>query len=230
MLPPPVVEDHSGVRVVRDDLLPGGTKMRYILPLIQSRPEREFVYASPAFGYAQVALAHCAAMCGKRATIFTAKRKEPHPLTRRVIAAGGRVVMVPHGYLSNVQAKARIYAARSGAFLVPFGVDIPEAMGALVSVAQAMGERPSEVWTVAGSGVLSRTLQKAWPDVPFHAVIIGKADSDVGRAKRYVAPYKFEQECRDAVPFPSSAWYDAKAWAFVRRLAAPGALFWNVGA
>lgn len=47
-LPAPVIEAHEDIRVVRDDLLPGGTKMRYILPMMEARPEREFVYASPA--------------------------------------------------------------------------------------------------------------------------------------------------------------------------------------
>lgn len=224
----PVLEQHGQITVVRDDLLPGGTKMRYILPLLHGRPESEFVYASPAFGYAQVALAHCAAMVGRRATVFTAKRKEPHALTLRAARAGARVVMVPHGYLSNVQAKARIYAERSGAYLVPFGVEVPEAMDCLADVARAM-PAPAEVWTVAGSGVLTRSLQIAWPAARFHAVVIGKADSDVGRATRHIAPMPFEKACRDAVPFPSSPWYDAKAWAFIRRHASPGALFWNVG-
>lgn len=49
MLPAPVVERVGRLLVVRDDLLPGGTKMRAILPLIESRPEQEFVYASPAY-------------------------------------------------------------------------------------------------------------------------------------------------------------------------------------
>lgn len=228
-LPAPVVEEFDGIRVVRDDLLPGGTKMRYILPLIEGRPEREFVYASPAFGYAQVALAHCAAMAGRRATIFTAARKEPHPLTRAAHQAGARIVMVPHGYLTNVQAKARIYTERTGAMLVPFGVEVPEAMAALAEVARGIGITPAEVWSVAGSGVLSRSLQLAWPAAAFNAVMIGKADSDIGRARRFVSPLGFEQACKDAVPFPSSRWYDAKAWGFIRRHAQPGALFWNVG-
>lgn len=227
-LPAPLVESHNGFNVVRDDLLPGGTKMRFILPMMEARPEREFVYASPAFGYAQVALAHCAALAGRRATVFTAKRKVAHPLTVMASRAGARVVMVPHGYLSNVQAKARMYAERAGAYLVPFGVEIPEAMTALVAVARAM-PTPCEVWSVAGSGVLTRSLQAAWPSASFHAVMIGKADSDIGRARRYVSPLKFEQETRASVPFPSSRWYDAKAWEFVRQHASPGALFWNVG-
>lgn len=229
-LPAPVIERVGSVDVVRDDLLPGGTKMRALLPLMQSRSEEEFVYASPAYGYAQVALAHCAAMLNRRATVFTAKRADPHPLTRRARAAGAQVVLVPHGYLSNVQSKAAAYAARAGAYLVPFGGDSEEAVEAIADSARSLPVAPGEVWTVAGSGALSRGLQRAWPAARFFAVLVGKTTSDVGRAERVVCRYSFEQPCREAVPFPSSQWYDAKAWEYVVAGASPGALFWNVGA
>jgi hypothetical protein len=230
-LPAPVVEEHGGVLVVRDDLLPGGTKMRAILPLIERTPAGEFVYPSPAYGYAQVALAHCARMTGRAATVFTAKRATPHPLTRAAHDAGAKVVMVPYGYLSNVRAKARAYAEKTGAALVPFGVEDEAAKEAIAAAASGLGLRPREVWTVAGSGVLSRALQRAWPDAEFHAVVIGKEGSDIGRARRWRSPYRFEQACKPAErpPFPSSPWYDAKAWRFIARHAGPGALFWNVG-
>lgn len=230
-LPAPVVEEHGGVMVVRDDLLPGGTKMRAILPLIERTPAGEFVYPSPAYGYAQVALAHCARMAGRAATVFTAKRASPHPLTRAAHDAGAKVVMVPYGYLSNVRAKARAYAEATGAALVPFGVEDDRAMEAIAEAARSTGLAPREVWTVAGSGVLSRALQRAWPGAEFHAVVIGKDGSDIGRARRWRSPYKFEQACKPAErpPFPSSPWYDAKAWRFIARHAGPGALFWNVG-
>ena len=41
MLPAPLVQEHEGVLVVRDDLLPGGTKMRAILPLMQAQAAAE---------------------------------------------------------------------------------------------------------------------------------------------------------------------------------------------
>ena len=71
----PVIEKIDNIIVVRDDFLEGGTKMRFILPYLQKRNEKEFVYASPAFGYAQVALSACCKLLGKKAVIFTAKRK-----------------------------------------------------------------------------------------------------------------------------------------------------------
>ena len=68
----PIVENHNGVLVVRDDLFEGGTKARFI-PLLFNGVN-EVVYASPAEGGAQTALATVAAQLGKRATIFVAQR------------------------------------------------------------------------------------------------------------------------------------------------------------
>ena len=68
----PVVENHNGVFVVRDDLFDGGTKARFI-PLLFNGVN-EVVYASPAEGGAQTALATVASQLGKRATIFVARR------------------------------------------------------------------------------------------------------------------------------------------------------------
>lgn len=219
--PPPVIERFGALLVVRDDLIPGGTKQRVLPPLLA--PGTEYVYASPAYGYAQVALAHACREVGGRATVFTAKRGTPHA------RAGAKIVMVPTGYLSNVQAKARGYAAVVGASVLPFGFDTAEFRAALAAAARRLDVNPSEVWTVAGSGTLSRALQAAWPDADFHAVRVGKPPS-VGRARLHKAPEPFERDARVRPPFPSCSNYDAKAWRFLATIAGPGALFWNVAA
>ena len=227
MLPPPVVETIDGVVVVRDDLLPGGTKRRAIPALLVGADE--FVYASPAYGYAQVALAYACAAAGVRATIFTAKRGAPFHLTLAAHRASTKIVQVPHGYLSNVQSKARAYAEAVGAVLLPFGLDCPAVLEGIAGVAQSLPVAPEEVWTVAGSGTLTRALQLAWPAARFVAVRIG-GDGDFGRSEILLAPERFEQAAKSPPPFPSCENYDAKAWQFIRRHASPGALFWNVGA
>ena len=231
MHPPPLIETIQGIQVVRDDLLPGGTKRRVLDPLIAQSPASEFVYASPVYGYAQIALAYACAAAGKRATVFVAQRKAKHPRTREAQAAGATIIEVSHGYLSNVQAKARKHAEKSGAELMPFGLDTPQVVAALAEVAKALPIEPFEVWTVAGSGVLSRALQQAWPGAAFHAVQVGHAP-DAGRATLWRARERFEQPVhpRNRPPFPSCDNYDAKAWRLVREWARPGALFWNVAA
>ena len=226
---PPLIACVGSLRVVRDDLLPGGTKRRALAAYLPQLGAAEVVYASPAYGYAQVALAHACRDLGMRATIFTAKRRDAHPLTRQAIGAGAKVIMVPTGYLSNVRAKARAYCEVTGATALPFGLDDPLFLAALADVARATGMEPNEVWTVAGSGVLTRALQLAWPAASFHAIQIGAAPN-VGRARLYKAPESFEDAAQQPPPFPSCTNYDAKAWRFVSRLASPGALFWNVAA
>lgn len=225
-LPEPVVQTIQGYQVVRDDLIAGGTKRRVLAPLL--RYASEFVYASPAYGYAQVALAHACRERGLKATIFTAKRAVLHPRTLEAKAAGAQVILVATGYLSNVQAKARAYCEASGARFLPFGLDVEIVREGLAYVAEGLKLSPDVVYTVAGSGMLTRALQMAWPRAEFVAIQVGRPP-EIGRAQLMVAPEKFEDDARLPPPFPSCSNYDAKGWRFLRT-ATPGALFWNVAA
>ena len=226
-----MVREHDGIFVVRDDLSPGGTKARFLWRLYRSAPE--VVYASPAQGGAQFALAHCARMMGGQATIFVAKRHVPHPRQLEAKRLGARVMLVSPGYLAVVQSRARDYVAQdAGRLLVPFGADMPWAMAAIAAAArQAEIEPPDEVWCAAGSGVLSRALAQAWPNARRHAVQVGRALSprDVAGAIIHTYDLPFERHARSAPPFPSDPHYDAKAWEICRRERGPGrCVFWNV--
>ena len=75
----------------------------------------EVVYASPAEGGAQTALATVAAQLGKRATIFVAQRAQLHPRTLMAKRLGAQIVPVSPGYLNVVQARAREYCHQTGA-------------------------------------------------------------------------------------------------------------------
>ena len=225
----PVVETHDDIRVVRDDLFPGGTKARFVPALFEAADE--VVYASPAEGGAQTALAHVAAALGKRATIFVARRAERHPRTREAARLGARIEEVAPGYLGVVQARARAYAARTGALLAPFGMDLPGAIATITEAARATGEEPDEVCCAAGSGVLMRALAAAWPRARRFAVQIGRAlkPADVAGAAIVVHPLSFGQPCKSPAPFPSDPHYDAKAWQTCRaRRGAGRVLFWSV--
>lgn len=225
MLPDPVIERVGHLVVVRDDLLPGGTKRR-ALPAILSAG-KEYVYGGPAYGYGQVALAYACRDIGAQATVFVAKRSSPHPHTIAAARAGAKVVQVPFGYLSNVRSKAKLYADSVGAENLPLGFNSPSFVAALSDIANRLPIRPDVVWSVAGTGTLSRALQAVWSTSEFHAVRIGM-DTDAGLASVIVAPEKFEQSAKHPPPFPSCANYDAKAWRFIPK--SVSALFWNVAA
>jgi DNA modification methylase len=223
-------ETIEGIRVVRDDGVLGGTKRRALDQLLGSIDAEEFVYATPAYGFAQIALAYAARAIGKRATIVVAARSERHPRTQLAAAAGANIIDVPAGRLNVIQARARDHCAATGAHLIPFGMNDEMFVEAIADVARGLpGEAPTEVWCVAGSGTLTRALQRAWPDAKHHAIQIGR-DPDVGAAQLWKAPEKFEDDATDPPPFPSCSNYDAKAWRFIREHASEGALFWNLGA
>lgn len=226
LLPPPVIVEHEGFYVVRDDMLPGGTKRRAMHVLFDDRPE--YCYASPVYGHAQIALALAARDAGKRATIFCAKRHEWHPLTIQANDAGANIVEVPMGFLTVVQARVRAYCEQhSDAKLLPFGLDDPQFILALAQVARELPIVPKEVWSITSSGVLSRALQLAWPEAKVFGVRVGAAP-DAGRATVMEAPERFNQKAKFPPPFPSCENYDSKMWQFVKAHASPGALVWNV--
>lgn len=225
----PQLVEHDGIAVVRDDLFPGGTKARFLGALFDGADE--VVYASPAEGGAQTALAAVAKRLGKRATIFVAQRAAPHPRALLAKQWGARVCMVSPGYLTVVQARAKAYCQASGARLMPFGADMPEAIDAIAKAASALAINPAEVWCASGSGVLARGLAKAWPGARRNVVQIGRelSPGDVAGATIHVAPLQFSKAYRGQVPFPSDPHYDAKAWAIAKARRGAGlVVFWNV--
>lgn len=225
----PQVVEHDGVLVVRDDLFPGGTKARYVARLFDDADE--VVYATPAEGGAQTALAECARQAGKRATLFVAKRAKPHPRALMAKRLGAKVYQVAPGYLTVVQARARSYCSQTGAKLAPFGVDMPEAIEAIADAARATGADPDEVWCASGSGVLMRGLAAAWPRARRHSVQVGRdlMAADVAGATVHKHPRAFGQAATSLPPFPSDPHYDAKAWEICKARRGAGlVLFWNV--
>lgn len=226
---PPVVRDHDGILVVRDDLFPGGTKARFLGYFFDGADE--VVYASPAEGGAQTAIATVARQLGKRATIFVAKRARPHPRALMAKSLGASVMQVTPGYLTVVQARARAYAQAYDARLLPFGADLPEAIKVISRCAATLKMRPDEVWCASGSGVLARGLAQAWPDARRCVVQVGRklSSEDVAGAEIFEAPYRFEQAAPTSPPFPSDPHYDAKAWEIAKARRGAGlVLFWNV--
>ncbi|MCW9033107.1 MAG: PLP-dependent lyase/thiolase [Rhodospirillales bacterium] len=220
----PIIEDHAGIIVVRDDLLPGGTKSRFILPFLKSTNSDEVVYATPPEGGAQVALAMCAYQAGKQATLFVAGRQECTEYTQRAEDFGAKIIEVRPGWFSCVQAKAKAYAEERGAFLLPFGLDMPMAINTIADQAALIDYNPEEIWCAAGSGTLSKALQQTWPQARLRAVQVGKP---VALAS-YVAPLPFSRPSKAITPFPSNPFYDAKAWEICERESNGKVLFWNV--
>lgn len=231
------IEWQEGLRVVRDDLLLGGSKTRFLPYLIQGAAE--VVFGGPFCGGAPPALAAVGRMFGIPVTIFYAKRKVLHRNQNFVLQQGGKIFQVPAGYMAVVQKRARDYAAARGALFLPLGFDTPAAadpfMEAMMRARRQIGFDPPQVWCAAGSGMLARCLGEVFASSEIHAVSVGLQSR---QAKQIFPPnvrlhpcsLPFQKEIRAHCPFPSNPNYDLKAWDQARALAAPGSLFWNVAA
>ena len=223
------------VYVVQHHLIEGGTKALVLPWLLRSIGSREYVYASPSWGYAQHALAVAGKSLGVKVHVHIPARGELSVPSE--LAAGAGAVLHQHrpGYLNVVQKRAADFAFTTGARLLPFGLQMPAMREGLVAVVRMVTPQPDpgvRVWVAAGSGTLYRALREAWPTCTFGLVQVGKPidRNDIRECDvLYVAPEKFEQQARGArPPMPSAVHYDAKVWRYVLQHAEDGDLFWNV--
>ncbi|WP_425086978.1 hypothetical protein [Stappia sp.] len=223
----PTLERHCNTMVVRDDLLPGGTKARIFRALVAASPASEFVYAGPAFGAAQIALAAvCYQQC-RQAVLFVPWRAARTRYTIEAARYGARIFEVKPGYLSVLRSRARRYCDEHEAELVPFGGGMQ--IGPIVSAAQSLSVEPSEVWCAAGSGTLAQALRAAWPAAQLNLVQVGRSLPPIAGATVHKTNQAFADGIAGTAPFPTHPNYEAKAWRLMQKIgASPGSLFWNV--
>jgi len=235
--PPPVIEQFGRISVVRDDLLEGGSKTRFLPVLLGDA--KEIVFGGPFCGGAPWALSVIAPKMGKKATLFYGKRSRARWHWRQLAAQknGANIIEVDPGYMTNVQAKARAYAAAAGALFLPLGFDVPAAEAAFISAinqaAAIYGEKPDQVWCATGSGMLARCLAKAFPASKIFGVAVGlqsrwKEQRFPDNVTILPCAYKFEQQTPAYSPFPCCRNYDRKAWELCAMKSKGRVLFWNV--
>lgn len=226
---PPVVERHGRALVVRDDLLPGGTKTRALFPMLIGGKATEHVYAGPAWGGGAFALSYMAMVLNHRATLFYAGRAVRAPRQRVAESYGATIEEVWPGYLTVVHARAVEHCARTGASLVDCW--IPAAENRLAEIASSVDHGDARsVWCASGSGTLLRVLARAFVPrgLDVVGVQVGAAVTPPPGARIVLHQLGFERRTTAAVPFNSCRHYDAKAWECAVALAPGPFLFWNV--
>ena len=228
--PDPVVIEHEGVRVVRDDLIVG-TKTRSG-DLIASKINNDtMVYSQPRVGLAGVSLLDVAKHHNKKVVLFmpASKRISLHQaccIERGAIPIFERIAAMP---ILNIKAKE--WADKHNAFFIPLGLKHELATAAIVHTASKISE-PEEVYVAISTGVLSRALQIAWPNAKFTCVAVARnlKAGELGRASVISEPLEFMQEEPIQPPFPTVRTYDAKVWKYIPKNTGRNILMWNVGA
>ncbi|MAT90915.1 MAG: hypothetical protein CMC35_09505 [Flavobacteriaceae bacterium] len=218
--------------ILRDDLIPGGTKRRILNSILSNIPHNEVVYSGCQYGQGHIALAYSALDLNKKVTLFFPKYEnfnESFLFVRDTLNT--QIVLIGDENTEQIEIDefAKNYARDNGIFHIPIGFGLKEFEDEIVNLAQSLPLLPDEVWALAGSGTLVRALGRAWPNARINAVSLGLPQCNPGKSNVYVAPENLKEIAEFPPPYPSNSYYDAKLWRFVRPLASKNALIWNVG-
>lgn len=234
--PDPIIEQYGRMLVVRDDLVPGGSKMRFLPYLVQGASE--VVFGGPFCGGAPFALSVWGKHTGTKITLFYAQRKRVNWHRRQFLAEenGADIREVPYGYMTNVQSAAKRYAAEAGALFLPLGFDVPAAAGPFIEHIKRVKKQVGsvdQVWASTGSGMLARCLGEAFSPTPVVGVRVGlgsrsEKQTFTNNVTLMSSRYEFAKETKATAPFPSCGNYDRKAWEMAQEHSEGLTLFWNV--
>lgn len=230
------IKEKVTIKVVRDDMIPGGTKQRAIDVFFNKKGE-EYIYAGPPTGYAQVALAQAGKKHNEKVTVFLSKRYQDTPATKKARSLGAKIIYTKTSMrLKVLQEVAAEYAKRkNNRVLLPFGLDNEEFVQRLViCIKEAWGKKrkPKRMWIVAGSATLLRALYIVFPECHFLVVQVGKKiwpdQLESIKNTLYVSPENFNDIAEIQPPYPTVKSYDAKLWRFVLENGKDGDFVWNV--
>ena len=237
--------------VLRDDLLPAGTKQRAVVPFLREllkKGIREVVYASPFAGFAQVALAYGCQEVGILCHLFCERdpsqpERRAHSFTELAESWGGRITLTEN--LAEAEIAARELSLSSDAHKIPLGFHCQEfqshfyraVSGVLSEARHIIGHLPTRTWLPVGSGTLTQAFRRAAPSMKLCCVDVHvlpphdlrlQALRALPGTLHYSAALPFAEAAQHLPPVPSNLHYDAKLWAVVQAEAEDGDLWWNV--
>ncbi len=229
--PDPVVVEHEGVRVVRDDLIVG-TKTRAGDLLAAKLNSDTIVYCQPRTGLAGVSIMDVARHHNKKVVLFMPSSKKVSLHQACCIEQGCTPIFERIAAMPNLNMMAKNWAMERKYSFVPLGLKHELATAGIIYAASKIPE-PDEVWVAISTGVLSRALQIAWPNAKFNCVAVARnlKEGELGRANVISEPLEFQtpEKKENLPPFPTIATYDGKVWKYIPKNTGKNVLMWNVG-
>lgn len=233
----------NNITIVRDDLLCGGTKSRYVEKILNPNYDN-YVYVCSPFGGLQVCLSvvveqfNQADMGHRRVHIFAERPLNGVSAYQKFAEEMGAIYHWIDGDWNQMELEANQFAdSHDNTYIIPNGFDTPEANREISAVATQLRNKIGSydyVVSVAGSGSLTRGLQDGKLGLNYLAVGVFNGRPNIGAAKFIQYPLEFNQRVFDdqMPPFPSTKHYDAKGWTYAVQLAKQypqkRILFWNV--
>lgn len=240
--------------VVRDDLLPGGSKQRACVPLLKGlhkKGAQHFLYASPFAGFAQVALAFAAQQINLSCHLFCEEDKtnsmplQKHAFTLLAEKFGAQITVV--STLNEAEALAENEARKKTSnYKIPLGFNCEEFISEFeiqlreqwAHITKKMGLTPKRVWLPVGSGTLLSVIRRIVPNSTeincVDVCVLSDQDPRIQAVKNdprvnyFKTPEKFYQLAEQPPSIPSNIHYDAKLWRHLVEFGQMDDLWWNV--
>lgn len=233
----PIVTEHEGVKVVRDDHMVG-SKCRFADLLMQNTKEDTIVYVQPRFGLAGPSIIEAAGRYNKKVVLFMPSSKKISHHQAVCIERGAEARFVRIAAMPNLNSYAKKWADENGASFVPLGLRHELVTACAVRVVENIREThgdPGHVWFAISTGVLGRSLQIGWNNSQHHAVAVSRnlKAGELGKATVDSDPMAFTRNERkeNLPPFPTVGNYDAKVWKYIpKNRLQENHWMWNVGA
>ena len=233
---PLYIEEHEGVKVVRDDLIVG-SKCRFGDFFFSQINEDTVVYVQPRVGLAGVSILELAKKYNKKVILFMpASRKisdhQAITIERGAIPKFRRIAAMP---VLNKYAKD--YAEENNFYFIPLGLYHPHVVAGAARVARNIREQygaPEQIYLPISTGVLSRGVQIGFgKDTRFVSVAVARnlKAGELGISEVISEPLPFlkPEKKENLPPFPSVDTYDAKVWKYIPKNTGRNIWFWNVG-
>lgn len=239
-MPHPFVGSYGDDQFVfRADLAPAGLKAYGAEKLIAECPKKTLVYVAPRVGHAPDAIAALAQMYDKDCVFFCPSSKVISRHQKSLLAYPNvklkffRIAAMP-----VLNSYAKKWADENDAAFLPFGLTgTPVVTAGLVNlctrISKAINMDPTSAFMAVSTGTMIRALQIGWPDAEMWGTAVARNmhPGEIGEANVFShhMPFLRNEEAHNRPPFPSTANYDAKAWAGFRDMGLPRSIFINVG-
>lgn len=232
------------ITVVRDDFLPGGTKQRGGIPFLSYLKNlgiKEFVYASPFSGFAQIALSICSNKIGVKSKIFAEIDHKTNEMSSFTKIASNHSQIQLCKNLNEAEEKSLDYCSNKHIAKIPLGFNHPMFVDFLkedLTKQLSSFKDMKTIWLPVGSGTLVKTFRDILPEyVQINCVdvkVLPENDERIQMVKNlkninYMQTLEdFQSPCINEPPIPSNLFYDSKLWTHINSLAEDGDVWWNV--
>lgn len=225
-----MIERHGRFNVVREDLVPGGTKQIVLREYLPELKNRHFVYAASTYGKGGAAVAYACAELGFEATLFMAPGNTPVKWVEEVEKLGIKIHWTRLQQIADIDDIARGFAFENEAAHLPLGFMDKRFTELMAQYASGLPFQPNEIWCPVVSGTMASALEIAFPDAAIKGVSVVKHPGYQGRGELLYAEEKFVRNAASPPPYPSWTYSDAKVWRLAQKFGKDDAVIWNSNA